>query len=175
MMCELRQDHLDQISERTGRLARTMQVRDLAGMSIQNVLKNRVVMARLRKVLSTVNTAFPECVNKIVLMNVPSGFNLLWAALRPLINARIAEKVKFCDGAAYLQEVRDLLGIPGLEALVRARHQAPDGTIPAEGLEVIPGGKEYLCQRLTAGQEARWNFEVPRDTGALQFKVDFVP
>jgi len=58
-------------------------------------------MGRLKAVLSVVNLAYPENVSMLMLMNLPAGFHLLWAALQPIFNERIKRKFRFL-GKDYL-------------------------------------------------------------------------
>lgn len=179
LMCELRQDHLDRLSEKSGQLRQAIQVRDLAGLSVTGLLRNRAVMGRLQSVLKVVNVAYPETLRKLVLMNLPTGFGLLWAALKPLLNARIQQKFIFLGGEDPISQLHALAGNRCLEALVRARltarggggSAASAGAVASE-LEVPAGSSEYSCLRMERGDLAEWSFRVGGGKG-LRFAVQF--
>lgn len=184
LMCELRQDHLDNLSEKSGRLVKGVQIRDLAGFSVAGLLKDRAIMGRLQTVLKMVNLAYPESMRKLVIINLPAGFNLLWAALQPLMNARIRSKFCFLSKDNYVPELAELAGSRALEALARARRGAAPAASadaaaagkPAGEIQVPAGLAEYACHRMDAGQTVTWSYHVsPAGTsGGLRFTVLFI-
>lgn len=91
LICELRELHLDQRSERKGRLEKFLQIRDLTGLNISAVVRNRAVMKRLADVFKIISTAYPETLSKMIIVNPPAGFNMLWMAIQPMLNQRIKQ------------------------------------------------------------------------------------
>jgi len=176
LMAELRQDHLDRLSAERGSLARVVQIRDLSGFSVTGLLRDRTIMARLREVLRVANLAYPETVSRIILLNLPAGFNLLWAALQPLLNARVRKKFRFLSSEDPVAELAALAGNRSLQALARARHRALGiSDTQSVGLEICAGMSEYACQRMESGDSVQWGFEVSPKAGSsgLQFSVVF--
>lgn len=176
LMCECREDHFDALSEKCGRLVKAVQVRDLGGLSITGLLRDRAIMARLKEALRVVNNSFPETVYRLVLFNLPPGFSLLWAALQPMLNPHVRKKFVFLNKDNYLRELASLIGTQGLEALVRARRHKYNGVEPIEGLEVQHGLAEYACQRLSGGSLVEWSFKVgpAKVGGSLHFSLTFI-
>ncbi|CAE8737001.1 unnamed protein product [Polarella glacialis] len=188
LMCELRQHHLDSLSEKSGKLCKIWQIRDLSGLSISKVVRDGMLMGRMAKILKLVNVAYPESMHKLILLNVPSGFGLLWTALRPLLNARMRQKFIFVAGGPhdFPRELVSLAGPQALEALVLTdgRHSTGDEDEPAvvgcwctkapELLQLPVGSAEYAFCRITPGLAVAWNFEVFPKGATLRFSAFFV-
>ncbi|CAK0840607.1 unnamed protein product [Prorocentrum cordatum] len=87
-MLELRQEHLDRMSEEQGRLVMVVQVRDLSGMAIMSLLSNARLIGQLQSVIKNGMDAYPECSKNTVLLNAPSSFEALMALVRPITSAR---------------------------------------------------------------------------------------
>lgn len=170
LMCELREEHLDKLSVKHGRLMRTVQVRDLWGLSIPNLIKDRALMAKLKKVMSVVPMAFPETLSTIVILNVPVGFNLLWSIISPMFHPRMRRKLHILR-SDFLEELAQLLGTRGLEAIVH--HWRRDKGI--DEVEVKSGCREYMCLRIQRGEVGEWSFNVgPKGGSGLHFGVSFI-
>lgn len=168
LMVELRQEHLDKLSMDEGRLIRTVQVRDLRGLSIPNLIRDRALMAKLRKIMSVFPTAFPETISHVVILNVPPGFNLLWSIISSFFKPRMKRKLRVLGGD-FLEELAPLLGTRGLEALVNTwRLGSSSGVV-----EVKAEAKEYACLRLECGEVGEWSFTVGAASG-LCFDISFV-
>jgi len=169
LMCESREDHLDRASELSGQLRQVIQVRDLSGLSVTGVLRNHAVMGRLQQVMKVGNLAYPETLKKMVLLNLPAGFGLLWRALKPLLNPRTLNKFVFLSSEDPISELVKIGGSRLPEALVRARQV----TYPAcRRFEIHSGSTEYACLRLPTGGEAKWSFRQRAGHG-LQFSVRY--
>lgn len=170
-MCELRETHLDELSKQQGRLIRTVQVRNLWGLSIPRLVKDRGTMGRLQRAMKTLPVAFPETVSKIVILNVPSAFNMFWSIVSPRFHPRMRRKLHFL-GSDFLEDLARVVGTRGLEAIFRAWHS---GATERE-VEVGAGAKEHACCRLADGEVGEWSFGVGPEnvSGGLQFSVAFV-
>lgn len=170
LQCELREDHLDRRSLENRSLCKVIQVRDLAGLSISKIMRDTSTMRRLGEVLKVVNLAYPETLQKLIVINAPAGFNLFWAAVQPMLNARIRSKFYFA-GANFAEELHAIGGTGVLEGLARARqHRWKD---PRGSLKVMAGETEYACSRALPGEEIRWKLAVGPEGDALTFTQQF--
>eukprot|EP00930_Biecheleria_cincta_P071006 TRINITY_DN58567_c0_g1_i1.p1 TRINITY_DN58567_c0_g1~~TRINITY_DN58567_c0_g1_i1.p1 ORF type:complete len:490 (+),score=64.41 TRINITY_DN58567_c0_g1_i1:57-1472(+) len=170
-LVELRQFHLDRWSEQQGRLIKVVQVRDLSGLSITRIVRDALVMKRLSRILKSLNTAYPECLYKLVLLNLPGAFNLLWAALSPLLNERIRSKVHFLAGGPF-DFPRELLALCGprvLPALARAAREEKE-----DERKLGPGHASFACCEVPAGYASTWLFKVSPPAATLRFSVLFI-
>lgn len=168
---ELRQFHLDQWSEQHNRLIKVVQVRDLSGLSITRILRDALVMKRLTNMLNLLNTSYPESLYKLVLLNMPGAFNLLWSAVSPLLNARIRSKVNFISGGPF-DFPRELLALAGprvLPALARAAREEKE-----DERQLGPGHSSFVCCEVPAGYATTWFFKVSPPSATLRFSVLFV-
>ncbi|CAJ1437537.1 unnamed protein product [Effrenium voratum] len=165
LICELREIHLDRRSEELGRLSKIVQIRDLTGLNISVILRNRAAMKRLADVFKVVSTAYPETMTKMIIVNPPAGFNMLWMAVQPMLNNRIKQKFVFIpDGPfEFPQQLAQIGGLGALHALADLSRR------PGE-VELVPGRSHFHYQELSKGTCARWAFQAP---GSLQFAVIF--
>eukprot|EP00913_Durusdinium_trenchii_P029667 g27806.t1 len=77
LLCESMQIYLDHRSEETGRLVKMIQVRDLKGFNITEVLWNPAAMKRFVDAAAILETAYPETLAQMIIVNPPSG---VWIA-----------------------------------------------------------------------------------------------
>jgi len=160
ILCELREHHLDQMSKQCGKLMKSFQIRDLTGLNIVAVLRNRSVMGRLSDVFKIVSTAYPETLAQMVIVNPPAGFNLFWTAVQPMLNDRIKQKLRFIPSGPldFPLELVKIAGVGVLESLAKLAEDIHRG----KGIiDLAPGFSHYKCSRLAPGSIAQWSFAVP--------------
>lgn len=167
LLCELRQIHLDGRSEETGHLAKFIQVRDLTGLNITAVVRNRAVMKRLADVFKIISTAFPETLTRMIIVNPPAGFNMLWMAVQPMLNQRIKQKFVFIpDGVfEFPQKLAAMVGTAPLQALADLGATGPS--------DFCPGHSNFRYRVLSPGCKAQWSFEIQPPGCSLQLQVIF--
>lgn len=169
LMCELRQDHLDRLSEQKQQLIKVIQVRDLGGVSVTAFVRDAAKLRRFGAVLNMVNLAYPETLERIIVFNLPSGFSLLWSAIRPLLNARVQQKFIFISNGPIelAKELVAIAGFQALEALAETSRRYAQ-TISQE-LVVRPGACEYAIYKVHPGSAVTWNFQVLPSATTLDF------
>ncbi|CAK9095989.1 SEC14-like protein 5 [Durusdinium trenchii] len=76
-------------------------------------------MKRLADVFKIISTAFPETLTRMIIVNPPAGFNMLWMAVQPMLNQRIKQKFVFIpDGVfEFPQKLAAMVGTAPLQAL----------------------------------------------------------
>ena len=102
----------------------------------------------LKAMASLSSAAFPERIHKVVIVNPPAVFGILWSVFSPMVSARTLARVRICRG---VDEARDVL----LEDLDL-------NDIPREY-----GGK-CRCQRARARARARARVRNGRRTHAVR-------
>lgn len=171
-MCDLREDHMDQRSYERSKLMKVFQIRDLSGLSIAKIARDAIVMQRVSKVTKTISTAYPETVHRVLVINVPRSFSILWRVMGPLFNSRTREKMLFAEDD-FLPQLAMMAGSAGFEALARARRD-----VPAEryaSFEVRSGAMACASQKLGPAEQASWSFEVGTETTTVSLLVIFCP
>eukprot|EP00435_Cladocopium_sp_Y103_P038916 s1050_g10.t1 len=168
LICELREMHLDRCSEESQRLVKFVQVRDLTGLNISAVVRNRAVMKRLADVFKIISTAYPETLSKMIIVNPPAGFNMLWMAVQPMLNQRIKQKFVFIpDGPfEFPQKLAAMTGTSALQALADLGERDTSMDWP-------PGRSSFQYRVLSPGCKAQWSFEVQPPGCYLQLQVIF--
>lgn len=168
LICELREMHLDRCSEESQRLVKFVQVRDLTGLNISAVVRNRAVMKRLADVFKIISTAYPETLSKMIIVNPPAGFNMLWMAVQPMLNQRIKQKFVFIpDGPfEFPQKLAAMTGTSALQALADLGERDASMDWP-------PGRSSFQYRVLSPGCKAQWSFEVQPPGCYLQLQVIF--
>ncbi|KAG8461033.1 hypothetical protein KFE25_003602 [Diacronema lutheri] len=104
---ELRALLLDEASEREGALVQSVQVKDLAGLSL-SVLRSadgRRGLALVRRVLATATRYYPESALTLWILNAPSWFVLPWRMVSTVLTARTVAKVRI-HSADFLPALR---------------------------------------------------------------------
>eukprot|EP00478_Filoreta_tenera_P000915 GABV01000921.1.p1 GENE.GABV01000921.1~~GABV01000921.1.p1 ORF type:complete len:308 (-),score=123.55 GABV01000921.1:45-968(-) len=89
---------ISRLSREHNRLVRSIKVMDLANIGFKHV--NRVALSWLKEILAVGQAHYPESLDKIVLTNTPSMFNVLWAIVRPVLHERTVSKIVML-GADY--------------------------------------------------------------------------
>ncbi|CAK9046039.1 unnamed protein product [Durusdinium trenchii] len=170
LLCESMQIYLDHRSEETGRLVKMIQVRDLKGFNITEVLWNPAAMKRFVDAAAILETAYPETLAQMIIVNPPSGFNLLWMAMQPMLSQRMREKIKekfllISDGVFQFPQL--LAVITGTAALKGLTDSGSNGV----GLGTFsPGQSRFRYRVLPPGGQAQWSFQIGPG-GSLQLQV----
>eukprot|EP00434_Breviolum_minutum_P024240 symbB.v1.2.021403.t2/scaffold1771.1/size122269/5 len=168
LICELRETHLDRCSVESGRLVKFVQIRDLTGLNISAVVRNRAVMKRLADVFKIISTAYPETLSKMIIVNPPAGFNMLWMAVQPMLNQRIKQKFVFIpDGPFdFPKKLAETTGVSALQALADLGERDASEEWP-------PGRSSFQYRLLSPGCKAQWSFEVQPPGCYMQLQVIF--
>lgn len=116
---ELRSTLMDDLSRAEGRLVQNLQIKDLEGLSLSTMLSSdgRRGIALVQSVLGTALACYPESVVKLVIVNAPSWFAFIWAAITPILNDHTRAKVRIYSGRGFLQELEEDLDIEVLRRL----------------------------------------------------------
>lgn len=154
-MMELRQEHLDKISEESGKLAKVVQVRDLSALGLVMIISNALMISRIQQIMKNSLSCYPETLRRVLLLDAPTGFATLWALLSPLLNERVQSKIRFLS-IADICEIVDLAGASCIEELAGLR--GPRGI--EDSLEIAAGGTAYGWTRVEEGSRLEWRFVV---------------
>jgi len=175
-MMELRQDHLDRLSEESQKVCKVFQIRDLSGLSLIKVTGNAFILNRMKAIMETSRTVYPENVRKVVLLNAPTGFDMLWSLLKPVMSQRMQNKVLFLS-TAKIGELVALAGPKTLEVLSNLRgdlaHPGLDGADIF--VDIVAGDAAYALVRLAQGSSAEWSFFVGPEELDIDFSAVFFP
>lgn len=116
---ELRCLWMDRESERHGRLVQNLQVKDLSGLALAVVLSydGRRGIALVRQVLSIAINYYPESALKLVVVNAPPFFALVWRAVETVLSERTAKKVRIFGTSGFEDELREHIDADTLDKL----------------------------------------------------------
>mmetsp|Transcript_881 Transcript_881/g.1373 ORF Transcript_881/g.1373 Transcript_881/m.1373 type:complete len:534 (+) Transcript_881:241-1842(+) len=89
-----------------------LNIMDLEGLTLSNAME----AINLLKDLSTLDQlCFPECLNRLIVINAPAAFSAFWAIAKTFIDARTAEKVEIYSSRKARWQKRLLELIPAEE------------------------------------------------------------
>jgi hypothetical protein len=93
---------------------RVLRVIDLSRMDSNDTTYEAFVF--LKSMATCVSSAFPERVHRVVIVNPPAVFGLLWTVFSPMASASTLQRVRICkttaEARATLAEDMDLCDIP---------------------------------------------------------------
>jgi len=161
----------DRLADEQERLAKVVQIRDLSGLSISTVVGSAPIMGRITAVMTNSLDAYPETIRTVFVINAPSGFELFWALVSPLMSQRTQDKVKFVD----LERAREIVAVAGngfLEALGRLRAVS---TNAQDHLDIAAGASAYGLARVAEGSSSKWSFFIDPEDTDFNFSVVFFP
>lgn len=77
---------------------------DLKGFSVSLAFRKDVRLM-IRKLIYIAQAQYPERLYKALLINAPTGFETAWRLIRPLLDEKTAEKVKFVKEKTLREEI----------------------------------------------------------------------
>ena len=105
----------------------------------------------LKAMASLSSAAFPERIHKVVIVNPPAVFGILWSVFSPMVSARTLARVRICRGVDerdVLLEDLDLNDIPR-EYGGKCRCQCARGRARGRGRGSGTGGEPTPSERLS--------------------------
>jgi len=174
-MMELRSKVLDDLSRERNQLAKVVQVRDLRGLGpsfFVDLLRNRQMMARFRDLATSSVRAYPETLDKVLLLNVPQSFYLFWNVFQSILPEQAKKKFTFLQCPYDAQIVHEVAGCRALLSLTRLI--SPGLPCPGKGNTRVAGGAfQELALEVPAGTTLSWSWSGGvLDFSAVQFAVD---
>jgi len=86
---------MDRESRAQGRMARSFRIMNLSGVG-SNILSGPL-RGRLQRVTQVVQICYPESLSHVKIIEAPSFFSLLYAVVRPMLNARTVARIQVMD------------------------------------------------------------------------------
>ena len=84
----------DAIDQRDFPLGRILRIVDMSRLDLSDTGYEAYVFLKAMAHVSSV--AFPERVHKVVIVNPPAAFNVLWGVFSPMVSARTMARVRIC-------------------------------------------------------------------------------
>ena len=104
----------DAIDQRDFPLGRILRIVDMSRLDLSDTGYEAYVFLKAMAHVSSV--AFPERVHKVVIVNPPAAFNVLWGVFSPMVSARTMARVRICkdtqSAKQALLEDLDIRDIP---------------------------------------------------------------
>ena len=104
----------DRIDTRAFPFGRILRIVDMSRLDVTDTGYEAYVFLKAMAHVSSV--AFPERVHKVVIVNPPAAFNVLWALFSPMVSARTMARVRICKDTSSAREALledlDLADIP---------------------------------------------------------------
>lgn len=170
-MLELRSKALDEMSVAQGRLIKCVQLRDLKGLGpkfFASVVRNGKLVLRLKEIVKASLSGHPETIEKIVMLNVPGAFYMLWNVIKPLLTERAKAKCMFLPSPYDAQTVWHVAGADALVALTRLLYP---GSAGQGRLQVAAGDFLDVALHVPDGDALEWSWQ----GGDLEFSLTVFP
>ena len=174
---------MDAQSRKLNRLIRTFTIKDLRGLGLKHA--HQPTLALLHRAIKIGTENYPEMLEKLLIINAPSIFNMIWAIVRPMINQNTIEKIGIFGVSGYqdiikqhfdLKLVPIIVGGSCISCVGGCIKNCPGSGANADGsqtLEIAAGTKYEMSVELAALNELKWSF-VSKDYD-VPFTVTFQP
>ena len=165
-MLEARNKIQDDLSRKTGRMVRTVQVRDMMQVTTAMVNSNKKVAT---SIMSMAGDNYPESIDKMVFINSGNAFKLVMASFRAVAPARtVARFLTFKEDAEA-----ELLNTVNMQTVQQFCEQAGQAATKCKGEPSVAdgGGTVTISSRSKAdaflsvqqGQTVRWSWTVRKE------------
>jgi len=156
---EIRAKLLDELSEESGRIVRTVQIRDLSRFGM-GLIKHASAMKMLSAVMKLGSANYPESSSRVIFIHTPNSFYPFWKAASMVLRKRTLDKVLFL-GSDYHRELLKLVEPRVVHRMEKMQTLDDHGFIekgeeedhlPLEyikTLSVPAGGSQYLSIYMT--------------------------
>lgn len=102
---------VDALSERSGKLLQWVQVIDLDGLGMKHMHSG--AMDVMKSASNRIDQMYKECLGKILVVNAPRVFHMIWAMVKLWLNERTAVKVTLL-GASFKTDLVEYIPKEGL-------------------------------------------------------------
>lgn len=89
------------------RVDRCTYVIDLGGITLSSV--NKATLAFLKGVMNLLQVAYPEIMRRLLIFNTGWAVSAAWKVLRPLVDVRVQDKIKFESGPPTLAALQQYI------------------------------------------------------------------
>ncbi|KAK7197915.1 CRAL/TRIO domain containing protein [Novymonas esmeraldas] len=89
------------------KVERCTYVIDLGGITMSSV--NKVTLALLKGVMNLLQIAYPEIMRRLLIFNTGWAVSAAWKVLRPLVDVRVQDKIKFESGPPTLAALQQYM------------------------------------------------------------------
>jgi len=145
---------LHNLSMQQQRMVKFVEVRDLNAVWISEIVnKGRALLARVKKLMGTVQDFYPEVVHRVLIAHTPAAFSTLYAIISPVLNERMRAKV----GVQPLGAPFDALFARFDARAIHSWHALLERTVDwASEVQVEAGTSEATTRWLEAGESVEW-------------------
>lgn len=170
-MLEARNKLQDDLSRETGKMVRTVQIRDMMQVTTSMVTSNKKVAT---SIMSMAGDNYPESIDKMVFINAGSAFKLVMASFKAVAPARtVARFLTFKEDAEA-----ELLNTVNMESVHIFCKQAGEAATKCKGEPSLAdgGGTVTVKSKVDAllpaqqGQTVRWSWSLKKDD--IMFHAD---
>jgi hypothetical protein len=170
-MLEVRNKLQDDLSRETGRMVRTVQIRDMMQVTAGMVTSNKKVAT---SIMSMAGDNYPESIDKMIFINAGSAFKLVMTTLKAVAPPRtVARFLTYKEDAEA-----ELLKTVNMESVHKFCDQAGHAATKCKGEPSVDGGVLTVKSREKAdvllsalqGQTVRWSWKVGKDD--IMFHAD---
>lgn len=116
----------DEVTRRTGRLTKQMNLIDLGNVTWKELNRNRAYVRRDAKCAKALEDYYPQLLGTSFIANSPAWLSGVWSVFRSLFPKRVVEKVDF---------------LPPLEKVIRARSKS---RLKASSMSSSSNGADHL-------------------------------
>lgn len=173
-MLEVRNKLQDDLSRETGRMVRTVQIRDMMQVTTAMVNSNKKVAT---SIMSMAGDNYPESIDKMVFINAGNAFKIVMATLKAVAPARtVARFLTYKEDAEA-----ELLKTVNMESVQLFCEQAGQAATKCKGepsvadgggtVTVASRGKADAFVSAQRGQTVRWTCTVHKDDIVFQTHV----
>lgn len=162
---------LHNLSMQQKRMVKFVEVRDLNGASMTNLVMNGSrLITRMLNMLSGLQDFYPEVIHQVFVLNAPSTFQALFDVISPFLNARMLAKIKVHPVGLAFNEIATMLSARAVWSWI----SQTTSHLKFDGLVVESGSQEYTARWLDEQQPVAWSVSLEDGSGVL-FKRAFLP
>eukprot|EP00298_Acanthocystis_sp_HF-20_P009668 c18437_g3_i4.p1 GENE.c18437_g3_i4~~c18437_g3_i4.p1 ORF type:complete len:137 (+),score=57.88 c18437_g3_i4:298-708(+) len=89
---------LEKMSNESGRMLQWIQVIDLTGLGLKHANTTAIDIAK--NASSQIDQMYKECLGKVLVVNAPRVFSMIWALMKPWIAERTVQKLMLVNATA---------------------------------------------------------------------------
>eukprot|EP00475_Leptophrys_vorax_P014793 TRINITY_DN21057_c0_g1_i1.p1 TRINITY_DN21057_c0_g1~~TRINITY_DN21057_c0_g1_i1.p1 ORF type:complete len:390 (-),score=109.69 TRINITY_DN21057_c0_g1_i1:30-1058(-) len=152
---------LNELSRKTGKLVLGCKILDLTGLGLKHA--HTTALGYMRQMSHSGQANYPEMLDKMIIVNAPTVFTVIWGLVKHMLHARNQSKILVL-GANYQEELNKLVAADQLPLWL-------GGTHPGEDPFMTFGFSPRLCSvNVPRGTLVEKSFEV---SGGERFKVEW--
>jgi hypothetical protein len=133
---------------------------DLGGITMSSV--NKATLGFLKGVMNMLQIAYPEIMRRLLVFNTGWAVSAAWKVLRPLVDVRVQDKIKFESGAPTLAALQPYMAADQV-------HPAFGGTGKENVLDPLIESEVLRVRRLADGEAPSPSVSVARGPSASSY------